>query len=112
MPVKSENKHLYPINWPEISYYIRFVRADGRCEVCGAINYSYVNRESRELCLPDEYDAIRIILTTAHLDHNPENIDDLNLIAMCQRCHNRWDKFHRRKTRREARLKGQLKLLL
>ena len=49
MPIKKENKAKYPKNWKEISEDIRFNRADGRCEVCGAINYSYVNRINREL---------------------------------------------------------------
>ena len=32
----------------------------------------------------------------AHLDQQPENCDDGNLKAMCQRCHNRLDGPHRR----------------
>ncbi len=108
MPIKPENKKLYPNNWREISYYIRVVRAKNKCEVCGAINYSHVDKITRELCLSDEYNAIKIILTVAHLDHDPTNNDELNLMAMCQRCHNRWDIPHRKKTRREGRLKGQL----
>lgn len=103
MPIKKENKAKYPKNWKEISEDIRFNRADGRCEVCGAINYSYVNRINRELCLPDEYNAIRIVLTVAHLDHNPENCDYDNLKAMCQKCHNNYDVDHRRHTRMKTK---------
>lgn len=32
-----------------------------------------------------------IVLTTAHLDHRPENCADDNLKALCQQCHNRYD---------------------
>lgn len=30
-------------------------------------------------------------LTTAHLDQTPENCDEANLRAMCQRCHLAYD---------------------
>lgn len=110
MPIKPENKHRYPINWKEISEDIRFNRAKNKCEVCGAINYSYVNKYTRELCTQDEDDAIQIILTVAHLDHIPENCDYSNLKAMCQKCHNSYDASHRANTRKEKKLKGQFKL--
>lgn len=110
MPIKEENKKRYPKNWNAISEDIRFNRADNKCELCGAINHSYVNSKTRELCLPDEYNAIRIVLTVAHLDHQPENCDYTNLKAMCQKCHNNYDKHHRKETRRKTKLKGQLSL--
>lgn len=110
MPIKKENKARYPKNWKAISEYIRFNRANNRCEVCGLPNYSYVNSKTREICLPDEENAIRIVLTVAHLDHTPENCDYSNLKAMCQKCHNNYDIAHRRETRKKTKLKGQLKL--
>ncbi|CAA0096173.1 Uncharacterised protein [Starkeya nomas] len=39
---------------------------------------------------------IRIVCTTAHLDHDPAHNDDDNLSFLCQRCHNRHDQTHRR----------------
>ena len=39
---------------------------------------------------------IVIVLTVAHLDHNPENCDPSNLRAMCQRHHLAYDHDHRR----------------
>jgi hypothetical protein len=45
--------------------------------------------------------AIKVILTVAHLDHDPTNNDYNNLKAMCQRCHNRYDIEHRKGTRRK-----------
>jgi hypothetical protein len=110
MPIKPENRSKYPKNWKQISEYIRFNRARNKCEVCGAINYSWVNRFTRELCLPDEEDAIKIILTVAHLDHNPENCDYNNLKAMCQKCHNNYDIRHRRQTIRNSHQVGQLSI--
>jgi hypothetical protein len=38
-----------------------------------------------------------VVLTVAHLDHQPENCADDNLKAMCQRCHNRYDQKHRQR---------------
>jgi hypothetical protein len=108
MPIKPENKKLYPKNWNEISRDIRFNRAQGKCEICGVVNYSYINRLTRDICLPDEESAIRIILTVAHLDHDPANCDSENLKAMCQKCHNNYDISHRKHTRNESKNKNQL----
>jgi 5-methylcytosine-specific restriction endonuclease McrA len=112
MPIKKENVKLYPLNWKKISSYIRLERANGKCEVCGAVNYSHVNKYTREICLPDEYNSIMIVLTTAHLDHNPTNCDYSNLKAMCQRCHNRYDISHRKQTRQATKNKNNFKLAL
>lgn len=81
----------YCKDWKLRSRFIRFYRARNKCEICGAINYSYVNKHTRELCLPNEQNAIRIVLTVAHLDHNVNNNSFFNLKAMCQRCHLRYD---------------------
>ena len=35
MPIKPELRYFYPIDWPQISRWVRFVRAGGRCEACG-----------------------------------------------------------------------------
>lgn len=44
--------------------------------------------------------SIKIVLTVAHLDHNPTNNDCSNLKAMCQKCHNNYDKEHRKESRK------------
>lgn len=51
---------------------------------------------------------IKIILTIAHMDHTPENNEESNLKALCQRCHNRYDMPHRIANRKQN---GSLKLL-
>ena len=96
MPIKEENKHLYPKNWKEISKDIRFNRAKNKCEFegCNAINY-----ESHPIT------GSKVVLTVAHLDHNPENCDYSNLMAMCQRCHLRYDAKHHAITRAKTKLK-------
>ncbi len=125
MPIKPENKHLYPDNWNEISYYIRFVRAENKCENCGVENYSFgywiddkfydlleisehLHKTGEDLTdgIPLDQKPIRIVLTTAHLDHDPTNNDFDNLKALCQRCHNRHDIKHRVQTRKKAKYKG------
>ena len=34
MPIKPELRYFYPIDWQQISHWVRFVRAKGRCQVC------------------------------------------------------------------------------
>ena len=97
MPIKEENKKRYPKNWKQISERIRFERANNKCEVCGCENYQ-----------PHPITGSKVILTVAHLDHQPENCDDDNLKAMCQKCHNNYDRQHRNGTVRQSRLKNQL----
>lgn len=53
---------------------------------------------------------IVIVLTVAHLDHQPENCDYSNLKAMCQKCHNDYDRVHRNETIRTSKNAGQLSI--
>jgi hypothetical protein len=58
----------------------------------------------------------RVVLTVAHLDHDTRNNDLLNLRAMYQRCHLRYDVEHHRRnaaqTRRRRMIEsGQLELI-
>jgi len=111
MPIKPENKNRYPQNWKEIVSRIR-ERANDKCEWCGVVNHSHINRITREICLPDEDHAIYVVCTTAHLDHTPENCDDSNLAFLCQKCHNKYDMPHRKQTIRESHNVGQLSMNL
>ena len=103
MPIRPELKSLYPSNWREISFRIRFERAQGRCEWCGA-----------EHGKPHPDTGSKVILTTAHLDHRPNNNADDNLAALCQRCHNTYDAPKRASNRKHNahRDAGQLRLPL
>lgn len=51
---------------------------------------------------------VKVVLTIAHLDHNIENNEHSNLMALCQMCHNRHDVQHRKENRK--RNKGELTL--
>jgi len=88
---------LYPPDWKLRSRLVRFVRAGNRCEWCDAINRH-----------PHPITGSIVVLTVAHLDHDPTNSTADNLAALCQRCHNRYDAPMRARGRRERA--GQLTL--
>lgn len=92
MPIKPELKALYPKNWKEVREKI-LQRALHRCEFCGVANYTYVTKAGTEDWQFPQ--AAKVVLTIAHLDHNPTNNDPRNLRALCQKCHNRYDAKHR-----------------
>jgi len=101
MPIHPENRARYPRNWKEISLRIRFERAGGRCECAGECGHDHAGRCGAVHGLPHPRTGSRVILTTAHRDHIPENCGDHNLFAACQFCHLSYDKEHHAKTRRE-----------
>lgn len=121
-PIRRENKDRYPSNWPEIRKVI-LERAEQQCEWCGVRNHALGYRDQVGVFHPEEpsleCDAnpdgprfIRIVLTIAHLDHNPGNNDPANLRALCQRCHNRHDSATRRRGIHERRTAKWVRLLL
>lgn len=101
MPIRPENKKLYPDNWTEIVEQIR-KRSGNHCEGCGLKNGAYGYRDlngcfqeleliEAEAMAADGDKVLKIVLTTAHLDHNPENCNLDNLRHWCQKCHNGYD---------------------
>lgn len=91
MPISKEKQKLYPANWKEISKRIR-ERAGNKCEFCGAVNGE-----------PHPVTGSKVVLTVAHLDHNPQNNDEGNLRALCQRCHLTYDAKHHAKNASRTR---------
>lgn len=91
MPIRPENRNRYPANWKQLSKWIREERAGNQCEWCGAKNHQ-----------PHPETGSMVVLTVAHLDHCPENVDLNNLKALCQRCHLRYDAPEKARRRREA----------
>lgn len=138
MPIRDSEKARYPKNWPDISRSIR-ERAGYCCEECGVQNYELGGRSptgkwhkarplgekllgfewpepgSRAICIG--YDLplriMKIVLTVAHLNHQPEDCRPENLKCWCQQCHLRYDakmKADGIKKRRNERL-GQGELI-
>jgi hypothetical protein len=90
MPIRPENRALYPSDWrtrivPDIKN-----RASNCCE--GSPRYPECRAANHE---PHPVTGSKVVLTVAHLDHDPENCDPDNLRAWCQRCHNTYDAPHR-----------------
>jgi hypothetical protein len=116
MPIKRELRWFYPIDWTQLSRWVRFERAKGACERCGRPHGEVVRclRDGRWLDAsrhlwrdgtgrptswpqPAEVTGLRktrVHLATAHLDHDPGNNRLLNLRALCQRCHMLHDRPH------------------
>lgn len=150
MPIKPENRALYPKDWPQISREAK-ERAGWRCQHCGpdgkrctAMQYAVGHwelrgqrgaapgvwmwqptcgngphdaagqglewpsgqrltySEARQFAAdaswgcPDDPPQIVIVLTVAHLNHQPEDCRPENLAAMCQRHHLAYDHDHHR----------------
>jgi len=91
MPIRAENRDRYPENWRAIVAAVR-VRSGDVCEFCGAANGR-----------PNPVTGSRVVLTTAHLNHTPEDNDMENLRHLCQLCHNRHDAATRAAGIRERR---------
>ena len=104
MPIKAENKKLYPKNWKRIREEV-LERAGMRCECHGECGFTHISRDGAR-CYKvhlKKYDAVRCVLTIAHLNHNPRFNLRSNLRAMCQGCHLRYDAEHHQKSAAETR---------
>jgi hypothetical protein len=69
--------------------------------------------ELRGFARGSEYDAarfIKVVLTVAHVDHDPTNNDESNLSAWCQLHHLRHDATQHAATRKRTRYANQRKL--
>ena len=107
MPIKPELRWYYPIDWLQISHWVRFVRARGSCEVCGRPHGTVVKhlgdgrwwdeaeqawRDGRGRKVPSPVltedtpvRTTRVVLATAHLDHAPAHCgrQHRNVRALC-----------------------------
>lgn len=134
MPIHPDNKHRYPADWPAIRASV-LSDARYRCEWpgCGAKHHAAghwrhgiflpmagkagraeltyrmakIAAMNQEMHCPVGRKYIVIVLTIAHLDHQPENCHRSNLRAWCQRHHLAYDAKHHAQSaymrRREAR---------
>ncbi len=108
MPIRPENRDHRPADRRQIRGRI-LDRAGHRCEWCDVPNHTLGGRlpDGRfvaALGAPKRGDwalcgdgttsvmlRVFLVLTIAHLDHQPENCHPENLRALCQRCHIRYD---------------------
>lgn len=92
-------RHLYPHDWEQISKRAR-KRAGWRCEWPGC------ERKQGDV-IQGRRGPYRVVLTVAHLDHNPANCDPANLRAWCQPHHLAYDAKHHARSAAKTRRKHQ-----
>lgn len=127
MPIRADLRHHYGREWRTVVRPRILARAKDRCENCRKRNHWRVitrtepgeamywcalgsavwrdetgeklNRaQTREIFgLPLR--TIRVVLTVAHLNHDPADNRDENLRALCQWCHLHHDQAHHKDTR-------------
>ena len=107
MPIRPENRARYPKDWQAISLTIK-QRAGWRCECAGECGRgTHEGRCTNRHRQPAYGTGSKVILTTAHLDHTPENCEPENLKAMCQGCHLHYDREHHAQTAARTRREGK-----
>lgn len=77
----------YSKNWKWLSKQIRS-RGNNRCELCNASNGQ-----------PHWKTGSKVVLTVHHINFDVNDNSELNLIALCQRCHLRLDIANKLKRR-------------
>lgn len=96
-PIRPENRHRYGADWPKFSRHIRFTRAAGRCECEGECGRGHAGRCPNQHGTPAYGTGSTVVLTVAHLCHEPECREHVK--AMCQGCHLHYDRDHHAQTR-------------
>jgi len=76
--------------WKQIRIAI-LKRADNRCELCNSMNGK-----------PQWKTKSKVVLTVAHLNQDINDNRHYNLLALCQRCHNKIDMPYRVKNRKRS----------
>ena len=116
-------RSLYPTDWDAIAHMVK-TESNWTCEQCGKQCrefdedlVDFVIRTSGGRHSKADYERLmhpqKFTLTTAHLDHVPENCHRSNLKALCVPCHARMDLKampHKKHLKRERA--GQLTLNL
>lgn len=121
MPIRPEYRHFYQGEWKTIRQQ-RLDAAGHKCEWCGVPDRKWIHRNTEDhkqftviYSAYDFYAALRsgnyltfIILTVAHLNHDPSDNRPENLRALCQLCHLRYDMKHHVQSRRMNRRKAAI----
>ena len=123
MPIRPELRHYYTGPEWEAARKTILERAGHCCEQCKVPNHALILRlddypgwwvrddngaaydsrgeyqgSIRNSELP-EFRLVTIVLTVAHLNHDPSDNRDENLKALCQWCHLNYDKEHHKESR-------------
>jgi hypothetical protein len=133
MPIRADLRQFYGREWREITRPRILARAGDRCELCGKPNHRHLYvfpvpadqvwayrryadtwhscthnglKANFQLC-GREARRIRVVLTIAHLNHQPGDDRDQNLKALCQWCHLNHDRKQHRETRSARKDRGR-----
>lgn len=119
MPIRPDLRRLYGREWRTVIRPRILRRARNRCERChkpdraevfvwrglwrpvdvGASWRTEWGIETTWEAPSRERRRIRVVLTVAHLNHDPADNRDENLAALCQWCHLHHDRSHHKDTR-------------
>ncbi len=116
MPIKPENRKHYTkaAGWPAIRAAVlkraQDINGHPCCELCSAPNGWRILRGRAHAAgwepdLPDSGDGTVVVLTIAHINQDPTDNRMTNLLALCQRCHNRIDLPYRQRNAAATREK-------
>lgn len=100
MPIKPENRARYPKEWKAIVAQVR-ERSGDKCE--GSPAFPDCRAPNGE---PHPVTGSRVVLTTGHMNHEPEDCRMENLRHWCQRCHLVYDREHHAQTAYATRKSG------
>lgn len=112
------NKEDYPDNWTDEIRPRILARDKYRCTKCGikhrvyvlidsAKNYNIISKDESEEYKLYGANTYRIFLQVAHLNNDKSDNSDVNLAAMCPRCHHRYDLQHKKVVRLAGKKKAQ-----
>lgn len=100
MPIRAENAGRYPKDWNTAVVPRIAQRSGNRCECTGHCGIAHgptgTERCTAENGFKHPVTGSTVVLTVMHLNHQPEDCDDANLLHGCQRCHNCYDAAKRR----------------
>ena len=115
MPIRPDLRQYYGREWRTVIPPRILARAGNQCEDCHVPDRATVARSGGGWRHADNWYApdgrspwnwgrksvrhVRIVLTVAHLNHDPADNRDENLMALCQWCHLHHDRSHHKDTR-------------
>lgn len=111
MPISATQRDLYPVDWQFLSWNIVVRRAGGRCQCCGECGRNPEHLEDDGRCR-NRHGQPRwrgkpwqrpVILSAAHLDHDPTSRSLDGILALCESCHLAADREQHLASRRASR---------